>query len=224
MQARDEAGHETCEAFNRFCQGYWYPIYSFCRAQGLAKSEAEDATQSFFLKLISQRGLKNVDAARGRFRSFLLASFKNHLIDLHHHSHTQRRGGSVAHVPLDFAAAEEFISSCEAPTDTPENAYDRQWARITVDRALKQLEDEYKASGNDRLFAMLNANELAPSGVPWSYSEIGKELEMNEDAVKYQARVLRKRFQTLLREQVAPTVETPAEVDEELRYILSLLT
>jgi RNA polymerase sigma factor (sigma-70 family) len=221
--ARDGEEDSKTAAFNSLCQGYWFPIYSFCRAQGLAKAEAEDATQSFFLKLISQNGLKRVTAVNGRFRSFLLTCIKNHLIDLHHHAHAQRRGGDAQHISLDFIAAEKFLSLSGESADSPDLAYDRQWARIIVDRALLLLANDYESRSESRIYALLNAQENTSHGGALKYTEIGQTLGINEDAVKYQARLLKKRFLTILRTEIARTVDTPAEVDDELRYILSII-
>lgn len=223
LLARDEGNDQAADALNTLCRIYWFPIYGYCRLRGMPCAEAEDATQGFFAQFLARGSIGKVDPRKGRFRSFLLVCLKNHLADQHDKATSQRRGGTAAVIPLDTVAAERAIERAAQTTESPDLAYDRHWARALVDRVLAAVRAEFAAGDRGRLFAMLNAEETAAMGQPFKQAEIAGLLDLTEDVVKYQAKVMKQRFQAVLRAEISQTVDSPAEIDGELRYILSLL-
>ena len=75
----DRTSSGAGEALTALCETYWYPLYAFLRSRGHPAEDAEDLTQAFFARLLEKRSLRHADPARGRFRSFLLASVRHFL-------------------------------------------------------------------------------------------------------------------------------------------------
>lgn len=223
FQSRETQPFEENPALEALCRLYWQPAYGFCRSTGLSPADAEDATQAFFVKFLQRTGFSGADPARGRFRSFLLACLKNHLADLRDHQQSQRRGGGQVIQSLDAINGFPSNESARHPADSPDEAFDREWARTTMARALDRLREECSSSGRGTLFLMLNGESLAPDQRVWSYGEVAEQLGMKPDAVKYQAKLFKQRLRELLREEISPTVESPTEIQDELVHLLGLL-
>lgn len=218
--ANHDSGAEA--ALGTLCRAYWYPLYAFARRQGLSAHDAEDATQGFFAHLLSKGALAQVDRARGRFRTFLLASLKHFLADERDRAHATKRGGGQPVVSLEACAAEERYALEPRDELSPDRLFDRRWALTVIDQALARLAAEYAATGKAALFAALRPLLTAP-GEARSYEEIGAEFSMSEGAVKIAVHRLRQRYGAALRAEIAETVETASEVESELRHLLEAL-
>ncbi len=209
-----EAG--AARALEELCRRYWRPLFAYARASGAPVADAEDSTQAFFSRLIAQRTLlQRADPARGRFRTVLLTAFKNHLKDEHDHRTRQKRGGGVSVVSLDM---NEGLAVMD-PGATPEEAYDRQWARDVVSQATAALRAEYVAAGRADWFDLLGSKD----GPELSLSEIARRLDSTEAAVKSFSLRMRRKLRLLLERQIADTVATPDDVEQEMTYIAQLL-
>ena len=86
---------------------------------------------------------------------------------------------------------------------------------------LSRLKDEYRAAGNAALFDSLK--QLLPDepGAP-SQAEIAAQLGMTENAVRQAFHRFRQRYQSLLREEIAHTVATPGDIEDELRHLIAV--
>jgi RNA polymerase sigma factor (sigma-70 family) len=211
-------------ALAQLCRTYWYPLYLFARRRGYSPDDAQDLTQGFFLHLLEQRALTGVDRLKGKFRSFLLASFQNHLSDAADRARRLKRGGDKEFVGLDAEEAEERYRHEPAEFLTAEKIFDARWAMTVLGEALKQLRQEYVNAGKTSTFEALKMF-LDPnnSTAPPSYDEVAKALHVTTGAVKTLIHRLRKRYTALLREEVARTVSDPAEVDEEIHALCEAL-
>jgi RNA polymerase sigma-70 factor (ECF subfamily) len=210
-------------ALQRLCETYWFPLYAFARRQGFHAEDAEDIVQGFFASLLEHNGLARVDRAKGRFRSFLLASLRHYISNFRDHRTAQKRGGGQELVSLDAAAAEERYHL--EPADdglTPERAFDRQWALALLDRALGRLRDEHAAADKTAHFAALQET-LTGDRVAGGYAVLGAKLHMSEGAVKVAVHRLRQRYRDILREEVAATTSSPGEDEDELKTLLDAL-
>jgi RNA polymerase sigma-70 factor (ECF subfamily) len=203
-------------ALGELCRAYWYPLYAYVRRTGCPSAEAEDLTQEFFARLLSKGWLGDVDRAKGRFRNFLLAAMKHFLANEWRRGAAQKRGGGAPSIPLDALAAEERYAHEPADASTPETIYQRRWALTVLDQVLGQLRAEMEDAGKGEQFAVLK-DLLAPDAGNVSYAAAGERLAMSEDAVKVAVYRLRKRYRDLLRSRIAATVESNAEIDEEIR-------
>ena len=100
------------EALESLCAMYWFPLYGYARRSGHAQDSAEDLVQSYFTVLLEKNYLSEASCERGRFRSFLLSSFKHFLSNERDRELTTKRGGGQRIVPIHFtpgAAEVRFI-------------------------------------------------------------------------------------------------------------------
>ena len=203
------------------CQLYWYPLYAFVRRRGYSASDAQDLTQEFFTRLLEKGWLEGVDQERGRFRSFLLAATKHFLSNERDRAAAQKRGGGKKLLPLDSGEAESRYALEPVDPITAERIFDRRWALTLLDQVLSRLRREFTASGKEELF-----NELKQTltGDASSYAQIGERLGMTEGAVKVAAHRLRGRYRDLIRQEVAQTVQSPENVEDELRDLMAALS
>jgi RNA polymerase sigma-70 factor (ECF subfamily) len=220
--AQTDATHAQ-EALGHLCRMYWYPIYYFVRRRGHSTHDAQDLTQEFFARLLAQNTVARADPERGRFRSFLLASLKHFLAHEWERAGAQKRGGRVQFIALEFDTAETRCVQPVAPGDTPDRAFDHQWALALLDVVLGWVRKEYTDSGRDELFVGLK-DTLTGGRSEIPYRELAARMGMSEGAVKVAAHRLRQRYRELLREEIANTVAGPEDVEEELQHLFAALS
>jgi RNA polymerase sigma factor (sigma-70 family) len=224
MRAAQSQAQGGQSALAELCRLYWYPLYIFARRRGHSPDDAQDLTQGFFLHVAEHGALTNVDRLKGKFRSFLLGSFQNHLSDQVDSARRLKRGGDKVFVPLDAEEAEERYRLEPVEFLTPEKMFDARWAMTVLREALKRLRQEYATAGRTSTFEALKVfldpnNSIA---LP-SYDEVANQLQVTTGAVKTLIHQLRKRFTALLREEVGRTVSDPAEIDEEIHALCEAL-
>jgi RNA polymerase sigma-70 factor (ECF subfamily) len=222
LTAREQDESVAREALGKLCSTYWYPIYAMVRRQGFPPHEAEDLTQEFFYRFLARDSLRSVTPEAGKFRSFLLGCLKHFLINERERAQTQRRGGGCPTLPLEGATAETRYLLEPADNVTPEVLFDRRWALTVLDQALQQLGEDYAARQQGDLFESLKAF-LPGSQVKVSRTEAAARHNLSVSALDVAIHRLRQRFCALLRAQVAETVASPDQVEEELRYLVSML-
>jgi RNA polymerase sigma-70 factor (ECF subfamily) len=208
-------------ALERLCRTYWFPLYAFARRQGSSPEDAQDVTQDFFSRLIEKNYLAKADPDRGRFRTFLLRSFKNFLINEWKRVGRLKRGGGVEFVSIDKNAAEERYAA-EAPDGfDPEAEFEKRWAVTLIEQVLAALRQEFSAADKVRLFDELKGFIWGDKNTS-SYAEIAAQLNLSEGTVKVAMHRLRQRFRELLRAEVAHTVARPEDIDGELRHLITV--
>ncbi len=208
------------QALAELCKAYWYPIYAFVRARGYSSNDAQDLTQAFFAKLIESSGLASADPAKGRFRSYLLGAMKHFLAHDWDRKRAKKRGGGLKIVQLDALDPEARYALEPAQSSEPDAWFDREWARELTARALKKLRLELEAEGKGDQFQVLKGSL---TGDEPSRQETAARLEMTEGAVKVAVHRLRRRYRELLRAEIAETVDDPAAIDDEMRYLVTAL-
>ena len=210
------------DALARLCEIYWYPLYAYFRRRGADADAARDLTQSFLASLLERRSFGELRQERGRFRAFLLAAARHFFANDAARRGAVKRGGGDPLLALPLDAAEGRYRHEPATTSTPETLFDRRWALTVIERVLQQLRDEAAAAGGERGFDQLKACLLgdAPAG---GYRAVAGELGMTEGAVKVAVHRLRRKFQARLRAEIAQTVASEEEIDEEIRYLIRVL-
>lgn len=218
-QGRSPAAQEALETL---CRAYWRPLYWFIRRQGSTSEEAQDLTQAFFALLLERRDLDAVRAEKGRLRSYLLVSLKHFLVNERHRAMALKRGEGRTPISLEGLEEDERADLEPADNLTADRIYEHRWALTVLDKVLVRLGEEYKAAGNailfDRLKELLADEQDGPS-----QAEVATELEMTENAVKQAFHRFRLRYRQLLREEIAQTVATPGDVEDELRHLIAIL-
>jgi RNA polymerase sigma factor (sigma-70 family) len=209
-------------ALARLCQAYWYPLYAYVRCRGHEAHDAQDLTQEFFARLLEQKWLAQADRERGRFRTFLLAALGHFLANEWDKARAQKRGGAVQIVPLQLDSAETRYGQEPADPLTPEQCYERRWALALLDEVLSTLRKEHVAAGTEGMFDALKPC-LVGDRQAQPYVTLAAKLGMTEGAVKVAVHRLRQRYRQLLREEIANTVATPEEVNEEMHHLFAVL-
>jgi len=224
MRAAQSQAQGGQAALAELCRLYWYPLYIFARRRGYSPDDAQDLTQGFFLHVVEHRAFTGIDRLKGKFRSFLLASFQNHLSDVGDRARRLKRGGDKEFVQLDAEEAEERYRLEPVDFLTAEKIFDARWAMTVLGETLKQLRQEYATAEKTSTFEALKAfldpnNSIAPP----SYDEVANRLQVTIGGVKTLIHRLRKRYTALLREEVGRTVSDPAEIDEEIHALCEAL-
>lgn len=213
---------EAADALAQLCEMYWPPIYSFVRRRGYTPPDAQDLTQSFFSYFLRTKAYARTDRLQGRFRSFLLASVKHFLANDWDRTQAIRRGGSYQFVPLDQKTAEALYDGAGASDSTAERLFDSRWAKTLAGHSLKSLKDELQAEGKLELFEQLKTFLAGDSVIP-SYDEASARTGLPRATVKTQVHRLRQRYREIVRCEIARTVSSPHEVDDELHYLYNVL-
>jgi len=215
-------GTKTRDALASLCATYWYPLYTFIRRQCPSPHEAEDLTQEFFRQFLERQSVQKAERSVGKFRSFLLACLKNFLINERRAATAQRRGGGVALIPLPTNDAETRYLHEPCDKLTPEAVFDRRWGFAVLERTMADLRREYTIGGKSSLFEDLQG--FLPSGQgTLSREEVAARRGATVGAIDVAIHRLRQRFGALLRQEVARTVSSAAEVEDEIRYLISVL-
>lgn len=221
------AGHASSPgaeaALEQLCRTYWYPLYAYLRRSGHNEADAQDLIQSFFASLIEREWVSAADPAKGRFRSFLLICLKRFVSVQAQKAHAQKRGGRNVVISLDDQEAAERYKLESVEDLAPEVVFDRRWALTLLERSWDRLQAECEATGKEALFAHLKAAQSEESQAQ-SQQRLAATLGMTESALKSALFRLRTRYREILREEVAQTVSSPREVDEEIRYLLKVVS
>jgi RNA polymerase sigma-70 factor (ECF subfamily) len=204
------------------CARYWYPVYALARHLGNDAESARDLTQGFFVYLLEKNTLELADQERGRFRSFLRATFRNYSANEWRIKSARKRGDGRTPLPLDFDTAESRYRLEPKDSQTPGTSYERRWARALLDRALARLSSEMEADAGADRFRLLEPF-LAGSPERDDYPRLAGQLGVSEGAIRVAVHRMRQRYGRLLREEVARTVGDTSDVDDELRYLLTAL-
>lgn len=221
--ARGRAARGRIErALETLCHTYWYPLYAYVRRQGKSPHDAQDLTQEFFSRLLESSALENVRPEKGRFRSFLIASLNHFLANDWKHERRQKRGGGHVHISIEEEAAEGRY--LHEPTDrlTPEKLFDRRWAETLLQRVLDRLQKAWEQRPAAISFAILKPYLLG-SDDDESFGEAAQRLGVTEASLKWAMHKLRQRYGEIFREEIAHTVSSPQEVEDEIRHLISVM-
>jgi DNA-directed RNA polymerase specialized sigma24 family protein len=208
------------------CQIYWRPIFTFIYRRGHSAPDAQDLTQDFFLTILEGNLLQMADPKRGRFRSLLLKSLKNFLIDAAVKSRRHKRGGGVQFVSLEKwmadAPAQFALPLAALESSPPEALFDVGWAAAIAGEACRRLRMECESKGRRRVYEVLHGY-LDTERAEICYEDLSRALGVPEPSVKSLLHHFRKRYRSLLREEIAKTVESEANVNDEIRYLCATL-
>lgn len=205
------------QAFASLCEKYWYPLYAHARRLESDQHLARDLTQGFFTRVLEGNYLADADPARGRFRTFLITSFRNYIANEWDKQNARKRGGDRLHLTLEFERGEQRYSLEPAEPETAEAMFNRRWAETTLESVLSKLAAEHENAGRGELFAALK-QFLTPAATD-SYRDVGERLGMSEGAVKVAVHRLRCRYRQRLCEEIAETTASEGDVEDEIRCL-----
>jgi RNA polymerase sigma-70 factor (ECF subfamily) len=214
---------DAAPALANICQNYWYPLYVFVRRQGYSPHDAQDLTQAFFSSLLEKNFLAEVERSKGRFRSFLLAALKHFLSNERERARAQKRGGGRPMISIDEQSAETRYRIEPADVLTPEKLFERRWALTLLEKVLADLRQEYARDGKNKLFEQLK-DCLVDGKHSIPYAELAARAGSSEGAIKVAVHRLRRRYRELLRAEIARTVASADEVEDELRHLFAAVS
>ena len=211
------------KALEILCQTYWFPLYAYLRRRGYDTNKAEDYTQAFFASLLEKHSLRLAEPQRGRFRSFLLAALKHFIANERDRNKAKKRGGNYKVFSLDIEGAESRYSLEPCNKLSAEKLFERSWALTILDRAMARLQSEAVTPKKQMLFDCLKEH-LTSSKNTVPYREIASKMNMTESAMKVALHRLRRRCREILRDEIAQTVATEEQINEEIRDLFAALT
>ncbi|MFN9721395.1 MAG: RNA polymerase sigma factor [Planctomycetota bacterium] len=215
LEAGDRTAPEADQALAELCTAYWLPLYAFARRKGYSRDDAADSTQDFFSRIIERSLLASADPHRGRFRTFLLTLFQRFLANEFEKGQAIKRGGRVALFSMDPHEGEERYAAELTDERTPDRVFEQQWAMTVLHRSVDRLRDEFTQKGKQSFFDECRSFLTGGFGDP-VYAEVASRLQMSEGAMRVAVHRLRERFRDLLRQEVARTVGSEQDVDDEL--------
>ena len=218
LRAAELNSEQAEKALAELCRIYWPPLFAYIQARGYSRQDAEDLVQEFFSRLLAKNYLGAADQSRGRFRSFLLASLKHFLANEWDKTQALKRGGGMVMVPIDFNAGETSRGFEPAGGLPADKIFEQRWAMTLLDQVFARLAKKYVEAGPSDLFESLRS-VLTKDEDSLRYSEIAARRGMTEAAVKMAVQRMRSRYRELLREEIAKTVASPDEVEDEIRHL-----
>lgn len=222
LAAGGDASAPGREALEQLCRTYWFPLYAYVRRRGHDTHAAQDLTQGFFARLLERNDLAGLTREGGKFRSFLLTALNHFLANEHERAQALKRGGGRTVSSLDDDTAEDRYRLEPAHTESPDRLFERQWALALMEEALRRLADEQSAAGKGDTFDALRPF-LSREPAPGEYTELAAGLKLAPGTLAVQVHRLRERYRQLVRAAVADTVDSPLEVEAEMRHLLASL-
>ena len=219
LAAGQRSAPQADVALEELCRTYWYPLYAYVRRHGHSREDAEDLTQAFFARLLEKNYLEGITSDKGKFRAFLLVAVKRFLANEWDRASSQKRGGGLKPLSLDWQDADSRYQINPADNLTPDKLYDRAWALTMLERVITRLRDESSAEGKARLYEQLKTFLMVgKSEIP--YAQAADALDLTEGAVRVAIHRLRRRYRELLRDEIAQTLSDPAQADEEMQALV----
>jgi RNA polymerase sigma factor (sigma-70 family) len=223
LSAGDHESPQAADALERLCRTYWYPLYAYVRRDGSSPEDAQDLTQAFFERFLEKDYLADVRREKGRFRSFLLACLRHFLADERDRARAIKRGGGRMPLSLDAQDAEGRYLMEPRNELTAETIFERRWALTVLESARARLRDDYARAGKIERFEALE-KFLPGEQADCTYAQAASRLGLAAGTIKWEVNQLKKRYRELLRAEIAHTVPSADEVNEEVRHLTAVLS
>lgn len=221
VSAAAAAGNERSRAaFEDLYRAYSHAVYAFIRRRGYARQDAQDLTQDFFLHLLEKNAFVRADPNRGKFRSFLLGALEFFLQHADERARAEKRGGRAAMVFLDDETAEASYQLAD-PKQNAEQVYDARWAATLIRSTVDRLKTEMESQGKADLFEQIRGFLI--EGEDRSYQEVAERTGLTLGAVRLTIHRMRVRYRELLRAEIARTVVSSADFDQEIQALRASL-
>lgn len=214
------ADEQSRSALQELYRSYSQPIYAFVRRRGYSRQDAQDLTQDFFLHLLEKNTFSRADRLRGKFRTFLLGALEYFLAHAKERAQAEKRGGQAILVFLDDEDAEVRYQLAD-PGQTAEQLFDSRWAATLIETTVDRLKAENEAAGKGELFDHIRGFLI--EGEDSSYAEVAERTGLTLGAVRLAIHRLRSRYRELLRAEIARTVVSSGDFDEEVRALRASL-
>ena len=202
----------------------YYPVLLKYLVAGMsvAPEAAADLLQGFVAeKILSQDALARVQAEKGRFRSFLLTACRHYVIDEMRKQQARKRSPAAALVSTDE------LHSLPSADPSHEHHYNLEWARQTLAEAVARMRRECEQKRRMDLWEIFDGRIVQPllgAAAVLPYEDLVERYGFQSPTQAFNALSTAKRmFKRLLEEVVRDTVETDAQVEEEIRDLKRIL-
>ena len=221
-RAGNLAHKQSHDALQDLCQNYWFPLYAYARRR-MDSEKAKDLTQEFFYVLLEKNYLESADRQKGRFRAFLLTAFKRFMANQYDRENAIKRGGHLVKLSLDFDSADSRYSLQPVDNLTPDKVFERQWVLTLLENVMNRLREYYAAKGEDHLkrFEALKPMIMGEAGL--DYASLSSQLDASPDTLRVQVHRMRNNYQEALRNEIAETVASHEEVEDEIKRLFELM-
>ncbi len=208
----------------RVVETYWKPVYKYLRLRWrLQPEDAEDLTQGFFASALERGWLERYDAERARFRTWLRLGVDGHAANQRKAASRLKRGGAIAHVPVDFESAEAEVLRADAPAPgDPEELFRREWVRSLFALAVEDLRAKLDGTGRTAAWRAFERYDLdgPPPGGKLTYADLARDLEVPVTKVTNDLHAARRAFRECVLARLAGLCATPEEFRDEARSLL----
>ncbi len=223
LLAGESRSAQSREALETLCRTYWTPLYAFIRRQGHSEEDARDLTQKFFAFLLEREDLSTMDPLKGKFRTFLLTALTHFLSNERDYARAAKRGGGRELIPLHELESEQGLGAAPSPQLAPDRVFDQRWAMMILQRALEELRTEQGQARKVEQFDQLR-NYLTDDPEEGEYAGLAERWGITTQALAVRVHRLRQRFRELVRAQVAQTVASPLDLEQEMRHLFEALS
>jgi len=216
LEIQNPAHPRHAEHLQALVQAYWKPAYLYLRAiRSMSAEDAEDLTQQFFAMLLARRAFDKLSPDRGSFRGFLKTALRRFAVS------AERK--EAAREPRDGARLFRFeeAEALHVRDRSPEDAFDREWARGVVTEMMRRLRDEFRSQGKEVYYEIFQEYCGEGSGADVSYDDLAKKHRLSADDVRNYLRVIRQRGREVLKDMLRDYLFPGEDVEDELRFILS---
>jgi RNA polymerase sigma factor (sigma-70 family) len=220
QQVRTAGEDEAGAALDKLCRTYWRPLYAYARWWGAPQEEAPDLVQGFLGSFISRGDLIRSSPEKGRFRAYLLGAFQNHLVSERRREQAAKRGGGRAILSLEDAQSEESWRAQATAEMGPQEAYDRRWAEEVMRQALARVEQDYQRAGSEKIYTVLLPALMSHGD---DFASMGKRMGVSAGGARSAMHRMRQKLREALRGEIAETVANSEDLEDEMRYLLTLL-
>lgn len=221
LAAGERGNEESSRALEKLCRAYWPPLYAYVRRRVDSLHSAQDLTQAFFERVLEKDYLADATPERGRFRSFLITAFKHFLANEWDRQKALKRGGGIRRISLDFDS-DRAVRIEPLDAETPDQIYERRWTLTLLDRVLRRLQRELERAGRGAEFSRLKNFIIGQSAE--SYAQAAADIGVSESAARMAASRMRQRYREILRDEIAQTVTSPHDVDDEIQHLFAILS
>jgi len=226
-RARTHDQEHRRASVNNLLKRYWKPVYCYLRHKGYTNENAKDLTQGFFHEIVLGRELiQQADQTKGRFRTFLLTALDRYVTSIYRKETAKKRlpGRGLAHLE----AAQFPDLPVARSKSTPEQVFHYAWATNLLDQVLAKVKNEYCNTGRLAYWEVFQAKLLVPifdnTQAP-SLAELCKKYSIeSEKKASNMIITVKRRFATVLRHHLEQFVKSEAEVEDEFRQLVEILS
>lgn len=225
---RDAAGDGPTSraSLEQVARRAWPAIYAFIRASGRNPDDASELTQGFICDVFLSRNLlEKADQSRGRFRTLVLGSVRNYLADMHRRKTATTRSPKHGMIGRLDDLAERTSEPAGLPAITPESAFNSRYVATIIRATSERLQRELLAEKDEAGWEIFRLRVLQPSidGSAVGYDEIAPRFNLTKGACAARLLMVKRRFATLLMEELRATVDDPNDLQSEVADLLKLL-